>query len=1121
MADIKRGEGLLSNAVIERHVGTTSYLRGRAYANKNRISGLTLDDSGTIFTALAHGSAPRPYKTKVTLQEAKDGSFVIRSSDCSCPVGYACKHVAAVALLGRGLLYDKRVPEAEIVERPSVATVPKTGDWEKKLITLFGDKPADSTTPLALLFEVLPANHYNSYYWYPQSAANRVSTSRLVVRPASFNLVTGKWVLSEVTWSNIRYARPEFNTEQVEFLRDMLVQYSSRRAYYSQDKYVVMDDFSSPALVELLKRGRELGVAYLHAYRDREPIQLSDEPAKWGFAVDKTPYAGLSLQAELTFEDRPLLPERIGFVGNPAYFIYVWSGQQKDYKVTPIMLIPLASPLDEDKQKAIKGASNLTIPKHDMPRFIANHYPKLAQTANFRTAEDLDLPLPELHPPELCLGISRSAGNAIRLVWSWRYIIGDQTLQLSLYPDDQKPDETVRHEAVEAELLAEVGRVVKNIDALWEVNSLGAERLRSPVALTGIEVVRFLQDLLPELRQVPGLSIKEPATLPVFEEFTDKPTIEFGVQETDQSSTDWFDLSVVIKLGEEEVPFEAVFSALAENEEYVILESGSYFRLDHPELTKLRALIEEARSLQDKPSDSLRISPFQAALWDELVALGIVAKQTAVWQQSIQGLLNLADIPKVTIPKSLQATLRPYQADGYQWLYFLWEHRLGGILADDMGLGKTLQAIALLLQVKQEVSAKDRRPALVIAPTSVSANWISELERFAPSLKIVYLRQRAGSPRAMRTLVKKADVVVSTYALFRLNFEDYQACDWSIMILDEAQFVKNHQSKSYQYCRKLSVPFKVALTGTPLENNLMELWALLSITAPGLFPSPKRFSDFYQRPIEKAGDREILAQLRRRIRPFMLRRTKENVATELPPKIEQVLDMELLPEHKKIYDLYLQRERQRVLGLLGDMDKNRFMIFKSLTTLRLLSLDPKLVDAKKYKGVESTKLVGLLEQIDSILSEGHRALVFSQFTSFLQTVRTSLDNLNTPYLYLDGKTKNRGELLKDFQGGAVPLFLISLKAGGFGLNLTEADYCFLLDPWWNPAVEQQAIDRTHRIGQTKQVFVYRLVAKGTIEEKVMALKAKKAKLFRSVMDEDAIFSNAITAEDIRSLFEKD
>jgi SNF2 family DNA or RNA helicase len=347
-------------------------------------------------------------------------------------------------------------------------------------------------------------------------------------------------------------------------------------------------------------------------------------------------------------------------------------------------------------------------------------------------------------------------------------------------------------------------------------------------------------------------------------------------------------------------------------------------------------------------------------------------------------------------------------------------------------------------------------------------------------------------------------------------------------VLDEAQFVKNSATKAYRAAQGLPADVVYAITGTPLENTLTELWALLSLTSPGLFPSARRFREEYVGPIEKGKVPENqeggafragrLARLRRRIRPFVLRRTKELVAADLPPKQEQSLHVELSAAHRALYDTVLQRERQKVLGLLDDLDRNRFIVFRSLTLLRMLSLAPELVDPA-HAHIPASKVGVLFEQLDEVLAEDHRALIFSQFTSFLGLVAERLEERGIPYAYLDGSTRDRDAAIAAFRGGEAPVFLISLKAGGFGLTLTEADYVFLLDPWWNPAAEAQAVDRAHRIGQDRNVMVYRMIAAGTIEEKVMALQQRKARLFRSVMDDDALFSQALTADDIRGLFE--
>jgi SNF2 family DNA or RNA helicase len=367
-------------------------------------------------------------------------------------------------------------------------------------------------------------------------------------------------------------------------------------------------------------------------------------------------------------------------------------------------------------------------------------------------------------------------------------------------------------------------------------------------------------------------------------------------------------------------------------------------------------------------------------------------------------------------------------------------------------------------------------------------------------------------------MASQADVVVTSYTLFRLEADDYVAQAWGGLVLDEAQTVKNHNGKTYQSVRRLDVPFRLALTGTPMENRLMELWSLLSIVAPGLYPYPQRFAELVANPVERLGDTTALERFRKRIRPFLLRRTKEVVAADLPPKQEQVLEGSLTPRHRRIYETHLQRERQTVLGLVEDFDKHRIAIFRSLTKLRQLSLDAALVDPE-YDGIGSAKIDVLVDHLLELIAEGHRALVFSSFTSFLARVRARLDKEGIETAYLDGRTRKRGQVIDDFKAGDAPVFLISLKAGGVGLTLTEADYVFVLDPWWNPAVEAQAVDRTHRIGQQRHVMVYRLVAAATIEEKVMELKARKAALFAQVIDGDGAMGTAIGADDVRALFE--
>ena len=436
-----------------------------------------------------------------------------------------------------------------------------------------------------------------------------------------------------------------------------------------------------------------------------------------------------------------------------------------------------------------------------------------------------------------------------------------------------------------------------------------------------------------------------------------------------------------------------------------------------------------------------------------------------------------------------------------------------------MGLGKTVQILSAVAALRAHAPAGDPSPVLVVAPTSVVGSWVEQAERFCPGLRVRAVRRTAAKREETLTRIAEGcDVVVTSYTIARLCEEEFIAQDWAWVVCDEAQFVKNHRSRTYQVARRIGAPFTLAITGTPLENSLSDLWSMFSLAAPGLFPRLEGFTENYRKPVEKNGKTDVLGRLRARIRPFMLRRTKREVVRELPEKVEQITRLELTPAHRRRYDQHLTRERTRVLGMLEDMDRNRVAIFRALTKLRQLALDPRLVDTE-LPPTPSAKITTLLEHIRELAEEGHRALVFSSFTGFLKLVREALEAEGIEYVYLDGRTRDRPARIARFREGDAPVFLISLKAGGFGLTLTEADYVFVLDPWWNPAAENQAVDRAHRIGQTRAVNVYRMVSADTIEEKVVALQQRKRDLFASVIDTGEFRSAAITASDIRGLLE--
>ncbi len=434
-----------------------------------------------------------------------------------------------------------------------------------------------------------------------------------------------------------------------------------------------------------------------------------------------------------------------------------------------------------------------------------------------------------------------------------------------------------------------------------------------------------------------------------------------------------------------------------------------------------------------------------------------------------------------------------------------------------MGLGKTLQVLALVAHTRAQ---GDRAPFLVVAPTSVVGAWVAEAERHTPGLRVRTVDATAvRREQTVAAIAAEADVVVTSYTLHRLETEAYED---GRLGRPGARRGPRRQEPPEQGLL-LGATDARAVPARRHRHAVREpadgvLGPARRSPRPGIYPHPRSFTENVVRPVEKQGDERALRRFTGRIKPFVLRRTKELVADDLPPKVEQVLEVELAPKHRKLYDTHLAKERQRILGLVEDFDRNRVAILAALTKLRQLALDPALVD-DRHDAVGSAKVDVLVEHLLEVAAEGHRALVFSTFTGFLTRVRQRLDAEGIATSYLDGRTTNRPAVIEAFRSGDQPAFLISLKAGGVGLTLTEADYVFVLDPWWNPAAEAQAVDRAHRIGQHKTVMVYRLVSADTIEDKVMALKARKAELFRKVIDGDGAASQAISADDIRALFD--
>jgi SNF2 family DNA or RNA helicase len=601
------------------------------------------------------------------------------------------------------------------------------------------------------------------------------------------------------------------------------------------------------------------------------------------------------------------------------------------------------------------------------------------------------------------------------------------------------------------------------------------------------------------------------------------------------SENDWFSLGIGIQVEGEAVNLLPVLLQslagvdLAQHLQYlrdnpdaklpIQLDDGRYVTLPNervlPLLETFVELFDDSTQLDELGRLSLAKS--QAG------RLAVISGDDWCWsggdklRKLAQKIANFSGIKTVKPPKSFKGKLRDYQQQGLNWLQFLREYELGGILADDMGLGKTVQTLAHLCCEK--AAGRLQKPSLIIAPTSLVGNWKKEAARFAPKLKVLALQ---GPERKHQfEAIAEQDLVITTYALLKFDDAVLSQHDYSFLILDEAQNIKNPKSKSSQWVRDCPAEHKLCLTGTPMENHLGELWSLYDFLMPGLLGKSDEFTRLYRTPIEKHGDSEKHALLVKRIAPFLLRRDKQTVATELPKKTEISRCVELTGKQRDLYEtirLSMHKKVQQEIAKKG-LGRSHIMILDALLKLRQVCCHPQLLKLDSAKKIQqSNKLEMLMEMLPEMIEEGRRILLFSQFTSMLTLIEKELHKKKIDYVKLTGQTRKRDEVINQFQNHEAPLFLISLKAGGVGLNLTAADTVIHFDPWWNPAVEDQATDRAYRIGQDKPVFVYKLTTENTVEAKILGMQERKRQLAEGTYGKQTQRKTAITEDDLKELF---
>lgn len=579
------------------------------------------------------------------------------------------------------------------------------------------------------------------------------------------------------------------------------------------------------------------------------------------------------------------------------------------------------------------------------------------------------------------------------------------------------------------------------------------------------------------------------------------------------SQTDWFDVDVQVSFGNQQASIAQIKKALTAQQSYVQLTDGSLGILDAEWIKKYSLLFKIAESNQKQ----LKVTHHHVSIIEELFENKSEIETYTQLYAKIKQLKNAGQVSKIGAPAELQNILRSYQTEGFQWLCHLHYIGWGGILADDMGLGKTIQALSFLLHLKQ---TQQTIKVLIISPTTLLYNWENEIKKFTPQLS--YHIHHGNQRTLTATTFDTVEIILTTYGTLRSDIELFTKIIFDYVVLDESQFIKNPTSKAAKAATLLQAKNKLCLSGTPLQNNTFDIYAQMHFLNPGMLGSIEHFKQHFAAPIDKMNDENTKEQLHKILQPFMLRRTKEQVASDLPPKTETVLYCEMGTEQRRIYETYRHVYRDKILGLINEqgIQKSQFTILQGLMKLRQICNSPAILKEAETSTAHSVKLDELTRELSENIGN-HKALVFSQFLGMLSLIKEKLTEMHIPFVCFDGSTSavGRETAVQQFQQNEdCRVFLISLKAGGVGLNLTAADYVYLIDPWWNPAVEQQAIDRTHRIGQNKNVFAYRMICKNSIEDKILKLQDKKRLLAKELISNDAGFTASLSKDDLEYLF---
>ncbi|MGB0678216.1 MAG: SNF2-related protein [Polyangiales bacterium] len=1108
--------GRMSDRAIQRIVGGNAFLRGRIYARRKVVDGLCTENIRASARMMVRG-ASEPYLTQIELNR---GRIISR---CTCP-GWRgptshCKHVAALLVA----LRDQQRPARSATETQQRSSHEGKQDERRagsqNTAHAAAPAPAPATTPSGKRRRARRRRRGDK-----QEANATVE----VLPPKSLTRARGG-KKGEARGGLEAWLPQDADTQSYDFAYRLQV----RSASISVTP-VLGDSRRAVPVIDALSGFHTVGAAHRSIFRALARHTTRQQPASAEFRAEEAAEVLSLLRGhkvllepacmELRFSDEVLQPRlelelmgpqslrmRVVFAaGNQGRRFGLSSGAWFEgtpgwhLDTTEGVARPVAESVTPAWLQRLYRSPSLVQPLDALPQLLTDFIP--------RVAASLSTDLPDLSavadvidaPPQLQLvaeGDLIDAEVRLRTVYdgaTFPVPVHQMPAPLGFLPP--RRGET-RPRVVRREVGTEMAAVQTLLDVgltpLPEVEALQAH---------GEDAIQFWTEGLGSLPETWDRFVPEGLVDVTIRDETVQPRMQVS------SGVDWLSLDMQFAAGPIAVSEEELRRCLESGRRLVQLEDGSYAPVD---VSQVGTILERMTELMVR-SDGRKLPLSQAGRVQDLLRLVGHSKVDTGVRKLFDQLANIDHIPPVAKPRNLKAALRPYQKEGFSWLVFVHELGSGGVLADDMGLGKTLQTIALLLWARNK---HKKAGNLVVAPTSVVPNWQREIAKFAPSLSTHLWH---GADRQQQAdAVSEADVVITSYALLRRDEAFLSSLGFRYVILDEAQHIKNPLSATAKAAKAVKSERRLALTGTPIENRLSEIWSIFDFVFPGLLGELRPFEEKFARPIDR-GDEESAERLKSTVGPFILRRTKEQVASDLPEKIEQEIIVPLADAQASLYRQVLRQVRQDLLSEVErqGVAKSQIQILAALTRLRQVACDPRLLDVPgDWSDDESGKLSALNEIVAEAAAGGHRVLVFSQFVSMLRLIRAGFDKAGIRYNYLDGSTKDRLERVEDFNAdSSQTVFLISLKAGGTGLNLTGADTVVHFDPWWNPAVEDQATDRAHRIGQTRTVNVYRLIARGTVEEKILQLSAKKRALMQTVLSTEGSPLSGLTRNDVDNLF---